>query len=283
MLKEQPALPSSSPFLTPGEVRSDYHEAPTPTPSPHHGDHHAGHDHDHDAGHADADADADDRQCRICLGEGGRDLIAPCRCRGSAKFVHRECLDSWRATSERHMTHCNECQYQYRLASVVADPDAEERRLRAYYASMTRDICLVVLAVETIVLSISLLMSWWDQEGKLVESRSFVLYHVYGFLMFLGLIGYIAVIWAVYTGGSGGGSGCVWINCNCDNDNKVMAWIVLIIVVILIVLGAIIGMFFLAEFISTRSKLHRERLWRYQEAKKYVVEDFNGREAQLEV
>jgi hypothetical protein len=27
----------------------------------------------------------------------GRDFIAPCKCKGSQKYVHRECLDNWRS------------------------------------------------------------------------------------------------------------------------------------------------------------------------------------------
>ncbi|GFZ19879.1 RING/FYVE/PHD zinc finger superfamily protein [Actinidia rufa] len=36
-------------------------------------------------------------QCRICLEIDGRDFIAPCKCKGTSKYVHRECLDHWRA------------------------------------------------------------------------------------------------------------------------------------------------------------------------------------------
>ncbi|XP_061973282.1 uncharacterized protein LOC133695353 isoform X3 [Populus nigra] len=36
-------------------------------------------------------------QCRICLETDGRDFIAPCKCKGTTKYVHRECLDQWRA------------------------------------------------------------------------------------------------------------------------------------------------------------------------------------------
>lgn len=28
----------------------------------------------------------------------GEDLIAPCHCRGTQKYVHRSCLDNWRST-----------------------------------------------------------------------------------------------------------------------------------------------------------------------------------------
>lgn len=27
----------------------------------------------------------------------GRDFIAPCKCKGTSKYVHRECLDHWRS------------------------------------------------------------------------------------------------------------------------------------------------------------------------------------------
>ncbi|XP_049392954.1 uncharacterized protein LOC125857413 isoform X2 [Solanum stenotomum] len=37
-------------------------------------------------------------QCRICLDNEGEDLIAPCHCKGTQKYVHRSCLDNWRST-----------------------------------------------------------------------------------------------------------------------------------------------------------------------------------------
>ncbi|KAJ6305415.1 hypothetical protein OIU78_020871 [Salix suchowensis] len=39
-------------------------------------------------------------QCRICLETDGRDFIAPCKCKGTTKYVHRECLDQWRAVKD---------------------------------------------------------------------------------------------------------------------------------------------------------------------------------------
>ncbi|VAI04920.1 unnamed protein product [Triticum turgidum subsp. durum] len=46
----------------------------------------------------DLEAGAGDQlQCRICLETDGRDFIAPCKCKGTSKYVHRDCLDHWRA------------------------------------------------------------------------------------------------------------------------------------------------------------------------------------------
>ena len=55
--------------------------------------------------------------CRICLEEDVREnFIAPCGCRGTQRFVHRRCLDTWRSTREdRAWARCTECLVPYRL------------------------------------------------------------------------------------------------------------------------------------------------------------------------
>ncbi|KAF2463458.1 uncharacterized protein BDR25DRAFT_319978 [Lindgomyces ingoldianus] len=88
------------------------------------------------------------RQCRICLetvqptynvpsenlpgffqstpnvtyeDQGGR-LIRPCLCKGSAKFVHENCLQSWRhadpSYGRRNYWQCPTCGFRYRLARL---------------------------------------------------------------------------------------------------------------------------------------------------------------------
>ncbi|XP_019155110.1 PREDICTED: E3 ubiquitin-protein ligase MARCH1-like [Ipomoea nil] len=57
--------------------------------------------------------------CRICLDSDTREgdqLIAPCRCKGSQEFVHRECLDHWRSIREGFaFTHCSTCKAAFGL------------------------------------------------------------------------------------------------------------------------------------------------------------------------
>ncbi|KAJ1405880.1 Zinc finger, RING-CH-type [Sesbania bispinosa] len=66
---------------------------------------------------------AEQPQCRICLDIGGEDLIAPCHCKGTQKYVHRSCLDNWRSTKEGFaFSHCTECRAVFVLrANVPAD------------------------------------------------------------------------------------------------------------------------------------------------------------------
>jgi len=58
----------------------------------------------------------EDRVCRNCHESGG-DLIAPCSCSGSMRWVHRDCLDKWRSVSQNPMSFstCDVCGQKYRL------------------------------------------------------------------------------------------------------------------------------------------------------------------------
>jgi len=56
--------------------------------------------------------------CRICHeGEEDGSLFSPCKCSGTMKYVHAECLDKWRALSRNPQSFfvCDNCKYQYNL------------------------------------------------------------------------------------------------------------------------------------------------------------------------
>ena len=55
-------------------------------------------------------------QCRICLDENEdiNDLIKPCNCDGTQKYVHRKCLDKW-LEYNKEVKVCRECLYEYKF------------------------------------------------------------------------------------------------------------------------------------------------------------------------
>ncbi|RNF10181.1 hypothetical protein TraAM80_01759 [Trypanosoma rangeli] len=60
----------------------------------------------------------DEHTCRICRCKKPVDeLFSPCVCDGSAKYVHRSCLERWRATTSNaeHQRVCAECKTPYIL------------------------------------------------------------------------------------------------------------------------------------------------------------------------
>ena len=63
-----------------------------------------------------------ERICRICLEteeENSNELINPCLCNGSSKWIHKECLNEWRATSLNPdaFIKCMTCHYTYKMES----------------------------------------------------------------------------------------------------------------------------------------------------------------------
>ena len=61
--------------------------------------------------------DDEERACRICFGSVEEQLvksddgvISPCKCKGSMKWVHRECLSQWmQAAGGVHKKQCSVC------------------------------------------------------------------------------------------------------------------------------------------------------------------------------
>ena len=59
----------------------------------------------------------EDYQCRICLEDASlNQLFSPCMCNGTSKYVHRECLDTWRNQGDEvAFSKCFECNFEYIL------------------------------------------------------------------------------------------------------------------------------------------------------------------------
>ncbi|XP_019196854.1 PREDICTED: E3 ubiquitin-protein ligase MARCH8-like [Ipomoea nil] len=96
-------------------------------------------------------------QCRICLDIEGDDLIAPCHCKGTQKYVHRSCLDNWRSTKEGFaFAHCTECKAKFILRANVP-PDRWWLRLKFQFL-VARDHALIFLVVQLIVAILGVLV-----------------------------------------------------------------------------------------------------------------------------
>ncbi|KAG0559511.1 hypothetical protein M758_10G107100 [Ceratodon purpureus] len=101
---------------------------------------------------------SDPPQCRICLdSEGDEELIAPCRCKGTQKYVHRSCLDHWRAVKEGFaFAHCTECRTMFHLR---ANMPAERWWLRLKFKLLViRDHAALFIVVQLVVASMAMLV-----------------------------------------------------------------------------------------------------------------------------
>jgi len=129
---------------------------------------------DNDANNEANEIEDDEKVCRICLEEDSPEtMIAPCRCKGGSKWVHRECLDEWRTNEkDRAFSKCTECLFEYYLQPVYKENENEEtgycysgnnetsssccskpqqRRRILFYWMVSRDACLGIVLQQLIV------------------------------------------------------------------------------------------------------------------------------------
>ena len=72
--------------------------------------------------------------CRICLEESTNrnDFISPCKCSGSSKYVHRECLNQWRSQNPSSYKQCEVCHFTY----VLTKDSQEKNRTKLYHTKV---------------------------------------------------------------------------------------------------------------------------------------------------
>ena len=127
--------------------------------------------------------------CRYCLEENDEKgdpfhldhLIAPCQCRGGSMWVHRGCLDEWRATrSDRAFSACTECHFAYEFVEPHAEEaQAEEEGCQRkkmwlqFQLLVARDVVKVFLGMQLAILLLGGFIravdcdldddiGWWD-------------------------------------------------------------------------------------------------------------------------
>ena len=136
--------------------------------------------------------------CRICLDDECKreDVIAPCSCSGSAKWVHRACLDQWRSTREdKAFSKCTECLKEYELYCPDRDDNKFLRRLR-FTMYICRDLSLLLVATQVYVAILSLSVYGADKRahfsmlnGAHMELHPKTFYYLFGLSIALASVG----------------------------------------------------------------------------------------------
>ncbi|CAF2612039.1 unnamed protein product [Rotaria sp. Silwood2] len=249
--------------------------------------------------------------CRICFdNDDQKDLISPCLCRGGSAYVHRKCLDNWRSLNKhgRAFKFCDVCQFEYVIEPVVDDLSADRKRLLVFRLLVTRDITLIILLVQLIIIGMTFLLQVADKKSNKIKNlyphsmSSFGIYYLSSLILFLAFLGLFGLIgfccgWMQNNNYDLGYNdpcpncvcypyNCVCLNCNsCDGNHdcdKNAGLILIFIILIFAVLGIFVGVILTGIILRKIMKCHTNRLWLQQEAKKYIVKDFQGRINELE-
>jgi hypothetical protein len=143
--------------------------------------------------------------CRYCHErEPFDDLIAPCNCSGSIKWVHRHCLDVWRTVSPNpeSFTTCDNCKAQYR---IIEKPTNDSCLKLKFISLVALDFFIVLLVVNAVVIGFGFLGVLIDPTSEFIKLFPGGLYisqhlmlrvYCFGGLVFCAFLGLVGLCFA---------------------------------------------------------------------------------------
>lgn len=111
--------------------------------------------------------------CRICRGEGtsSEPLFYPCKCSGSIKYVHQDCLMEWLSHSQKK--YCELCKTSYRFTKLYAPDMPQSLPVHIFLEHMTKYLLRNVLVWLRAAVAISVWIFWLPYFMRTVWSFMF--------------------------------------------------------------------------------------------------------------
>ncbi|CAL4955761.1 unnamed protein product [Urochloa decumbens] len=229
--------------------------------------------------------------CRICLSSEGNELISPCMCKGTQQFVHRTCLDHWRAVKEgTAFSHCTTCKAQFHLRVELLEDDMC-RRLK-FQLFVARDVFLVFLAIQAAIATIAGVAYLLDRHGKfrnsfahggdhILSKHQVLFYYCVGVVVFFALMGLGGLLLHCLSSDPADPSclaGCSYECVDCFVASGEASCLVLgiVVVVIFAIPGVIYGCIAATMAFQNIMQRHYHILNKKELTKVYIVEDLQG-------
>jgi hypothetical protein len=170
------------------------------------------------------DMEMEVKLCRCCQMtdlEEGDEFIAPCKCSGSIKYVHRSCLDKWRAVSPQPESfyRCDICHTPYVFKEKEEKHTGCDPRFKIA-SLITLDLTIIFVVWQVLVFictGIVYLCDWHRARDKHAPewASKFLIDYVCGLLLFFFLMGLAAIVVGVLK------AFLMCIRATCE-DSKVM-------------------------------------------------------------
>ena len=254
--------------------------------------------------------DYDVPTCRICFDPDG-ELIIPCLCKGSSQYIHRQCLDDWRAVNinKPAFSQCSTCHFPYVYEPIVTTSAEQTQNALKYRLLLVRDVALFILAVQLVLVLFASLIGLLDRAAgdnirlALPSSSPYLLFYLTALLLSLVLLGLFGLI-AKCCGWEDRllqrhplqREGCCDDGCACTNwechhccrfggggggGGEALIVMLVIVVVVLAVFGIFYGILYGSMIVERLSSRHVKRRWYRNEVEKFRVVDWTGNLGEL--
>ena len=108
--------------------------------------------------------------CRVCHGESEPDnpLFYPCKCDGSIRYVHQECLVQWLKVSKQKQPKCELCGEKFHFQNVYKDGAPIRLSIFELFLELVPRILMISKTIVYIIFSVffwcvclPLFTNWW--------------------------------------------------------------------------------------------------------------------------
>jgi hypothetical protein len=200
------------------------------------------------------------RSCRYCFcSDDDSDLVAPCRCKGSTKYVHKKCLKEWFEKSNNRIVvpaafnqynfSCEICHTKYKFDCKKIQPTTK------LWTEISLYILFYTLALAVSYMCIGLLMQQSERTAELFTKRGSHWENVFynGFVMVHILIAIFYITAAVLQSLSHTDPCCTFCCCmyfdsgglnDCNNSNDDACIFCIVFLVIMGILGTVLMIYY---------------------------------------
>src|SRR5665648_491164 len=139
----------------------------------------------------------DSAECRICFeDEKQGQLIRPCLCAGTAKYIHLQCLEQWRTSSvnRNNAFRCDICHYEYRFSRVKIAKFIQNPLTISVFSFLVIAVTVALVAFFIraffyLLLGVKLSKSAFSLSGKIVWCAVLVVGFTFALISMLALLG----------------------------------------------------------------------------------------------
>ena len=195
--------------------------------------------------------------CRYCLcNDSDEDLVAPCRCKGSAKYVHKKCLQEWFNKRNNRVVIpgafnqfnflCEICHTNYKFKQTKVELTTQLWcEITTYISCITTVLLLSYIGTGWLMQQSTRTVQLFTERGTHWENvfyNGFIMVHIVLAIFYIT----VAIFTAIF--GSGGGTDtfvCCWIGGDCGGDcGGEGCFICIIILIIIGILGTVMVIYY---------------------------------------
>lgn len=214
--------------------------------------------------------------CRICFESTNQeDMLHPCLCKGTSKYIHRNCLNQWRSlsTNPTASTHCTECKFEYRTQEFLPIEKQNCKKLGTFMAENT---FIFFILNNLIIILFSYLIQAMDTKKKirnLIAHNDTIGYYSWSliFYTFSIIISFLVAFLTVK-------NKCLYINYYREKITLSKFMIAFIVIFISIFIDPLLTSLITTIFIQIFIKWHFDSIARINAANDQTILNYNYQE-----